>query len=1117
MEKTRAFKGFQCWKPDRINVVINKEAVSVDRANFLATHVPLGRIRYERTPRAMHDPGENGLLKALLESQAQDEHAFAIVRGIPGTGKSHLIRWLKERYEASQPRRVGGDVVLLIERAQCTLRGSIEQIIRSGVFGDAHMRQQLERLKDATTELSKQALADNVLAQLQVAAKNEVESPTIERPRGRMLLNLEDFLLDRTIREHLKRPGGPVDRIMRFLTYGKDARVAANEEPRFDASDFDLPETVMVALRAEGYQTTRELAKDLRTFPARRGELAAYLNRLLEVAVGRLTALTAEDLKGMFSDLRRELRQQGKGLALFIEDITAFTGIDRGLVDVLATQHTGEANQQFCRMLSVIGVTDSYYTDSFPTNIKERVTLHLSLNAEVGEDGREAHEAALLRDTGAQANLAGRYLNAMRLTQEELDDWLAQGADPQRLPNACARCPFQAPCHAAFGQAPASEMAQPVGLYPFNARALTQLYHGVKGTTQTPRSFLNDVIAYVLHSYGDDVEAGEFPPSPTELNERFRVPLLLQPVQAGLIMRQTRSPEDADRIESLVRLWGDRTAYSRELGGKRLVGGLPESVFTAFQATFIAGESAEDSVNEPPRARTEEWEEMDARHGPHMQAEPAHPQEPTPANNLAPARPTSADAGRLTSTYVRPPSETSSPLAEDIEGWRHGGRLKSYEDFAGRLVAFLRTAIAWDAYGITREEVSERLQKQYLVFEDQGGQLRSADHILFKRSGEMVSVLHALLYLTGRADSLAPAITAGHLARLGAWLRVEEPRIVAFVGAAGRKADEQLSARDVLILSAALLEVLYGGLDQRCDSPEALLAAILARASDPPRVSDVIASVEGVRNPAWIDALRVAAPTQELWKRLLSMLNRPQGRSTESGESGAEENSRRPVYFLDVMPALHTLDALLKSDWELPVRAPTTNGRPAVAAPGSPEKVYDDVRARFDPLLQEARQIFVGWNRDLDAFFGHDSPVDVLNAVRNLLRNLQNANQTYLGSLDNLPEGSVVEAARAGAQTIAGAASRTQLALALSPAKEVTRQTRRTVSYFRSLAQFLKEKSAALDGQLERLRGASEARELTTRVQQGYSELEQMLTQASASQRDSSGVALPADLERRGR
>ena len=48
-----------------------------------------------------------------------------------------------------------------------------------------------------------------------------------------------------------------------------------------------------------------------------------------------------------------------KDILLFIEDITAFTGIDKGVIESLIIEHREENG--LCRLFSMIGVTTGYY------------------------------------------------------------------------------------------------------------------------------------------------------------------------------------------------------------------------------------------------------------------------------------------------------------------------------------------------------------------------------------------------------------------------------------------------------------------------------------------------------------------------------------------------------------------------------------------------------------------------------------------------------------------------------------------------------------------------------------------------------------------------------------
>ncbi|MFL5627812.1 MAG: hypothetical protein ACJ788_19705, partial [Ktedonobacteraceae bacterium] len=563
------FTSFQCWHPDRIGQVINKEAASVDKATFLATHMPMNTLIYEKEPQKIDDTSEQGLLRELRQAEDEDRHVFAVIQGAPGTGKSHLIRWLKERYAVEEGEQTS---VLFIERAQGTLSGTLDQIIKSGIFDEKAMQEQLEKLKGATTALSHSTLAETVLDQLRLAAIEEQQSLMAKW----MAKNdrLKKFLLDITVRRELLKPDGPIDRLVRFLTQRSHEGRRSDELPTFEAHDFEFHVSVLREIK-NGYSDALDVAERLQGEDGqdKREELATYLNQLIPYAVGHATSLTGDDLKQLFNDLRRYLRQRNRSLALFIEDITAFTGIDVGLIDVLATQHLGETNSEFCRLSSVIGITDNYYDAHFPDNLKDRVTHRVTLDAIDHSDT----DAELLASTSATADLSARYLNAMRFQQSELNDWLAGGGHPEQLPNACDSCQFKETCHAAFGFkeiVAGREQTIQIGLYPFNDRSIWQLYQHINTayTKRTPRALLYDVLSYVLQSYGSKVRQGLFPPTTNELGNRFTTFSLAKPLQRQLIEQQ--AGKDVKRIESLILIWGDGTIDVAQYGTHTYVGGL---------------------------------------------------------------------------------------------------------------------------------------------------------------------------------------------------------------------------------------------------------------------------------------------------------------------------------------------------------------------------------------------------------------------------------------------------------------------------------------------------------------------------------------------------------------
>lgn len=966
------FKNKVCWQSERVGQVINSEAVAIDRADFLATHMPLDHIVYRKSPYALPDTSESGLLKELCDGADESRHMFVVVQGIPGTGKSHLIRWLKERYDASQRDRGQRDVVVLIERANCSLHSTLQQLLDSDAFLGEALAEQRKRLQGAADKLSLAGLADSILNHLQVAT-HEVELPAGQQPSLRDRDDLEKLLLDYNIRNELKRPGGPINRIVRFLTTGKQDGLRIDERPGFEAQDLDFSVATLHLVKSEGLDAARALANKLKTNLKLRTDLASYLNHLLNFAIGQTTALTADELKQMFGELRRQLRSQGRGLALFIEDITAFTGIDSGLVDVLATQHTGEGNREFCRLISVIGITDAYFEDHFPDNIKDRVTHRLTLNATY-EQGHYVSD--LLQSGEARASLAAYYLNAIRLDRTVLGNWVAEGARLERLPNACAECPVRIPCHQAFGSVRigAEDTSAPIeiGLYPFNAHALSRMYQQLDETvvTRTPRSLLKSIVAYVLQSHRDRLEGGTFPPPAHRLGSDFRAPALSKPVQRQLIAAQAGA--EADRVESLVIFWGDGTIDATTLPeGKRLIGGLSSEVFEAFALPEIAGAQPSDGptivpppVPPPPSRRTDLL--VDTRKG----------DVPLP--------------GKETASPVV--SESLSRLTQDINDWRSGGLLRQYEKLRKYLEDFIQTAIDWEMYDIARFQWEERARAGKLAIEGQSGKMLTNDFLTFPRSNELAYVLQALAELNDTDRQPDAGALGSHLATLSAWLSKNEARIVAYVRQPNREDQEPRPLVEVLTLDAIFFAWLGGDLRARLDPPDILKRLLSDGASALHSSQEALRDWEKrleraqqIRTAHWPSIMKrmSARPDTAVVAcrtRLMQLLNCPQGISTN-------------VLFLDAATALDVISQFEKSDWALPKLE--LQEQASAPAWSEAKTAYELFHIYLPAIIQEERKRISKWLQDLADLVGDADTEQTQQAIVAVFASLRENNIAY--------------------------------------------------------------------------------------------------------------------------
>lgn len=940
------FKGYQCWHQERIGDVINKEAISIDIADFMATHAPLSSIANVRSASAGAGLSEADLLDTLVSSARDDQHSFAVVQGTPGTGKSHLIRWLHQRYLAESG---GRDEVLLIERAQNSLLGTLRQIIERIDIGSAALRQQIEKLRGAADSLSARALHDTILDNLRVATyEREVSS------KAKIRRSIERFLLDPVVRDVLKGEGGPVERIASFLTSGRRSDETA-DRPEFLAADFDLRAKTLSDIKSQGYLEARDLAEALSLKPDLREDLAVYLNRLLDYAISRTVVLSPDDLKQTFNDLRRELRRRGRGLTLFIEDITAFTGIDIGLIDVLATQHTGEGNRDFCRITSVVGITDSYFRDRFPDNLRERVTHHLTLNIEA--DNRLA--AGLLPDAAAANDIAARYLNAMRSERATVRTWHEDGGAPERLPNRCVECPFQQPCHAAFG---AVDIGEPgaevrVGLYPFNERAIWSIYQRLDTTiARTPRSLLNNVLLDVLQSHGPRVRVGSFPPPARELAAGVPdVPPLAKPVQQRVINDQGGA--DAARVQTLVLYWGDRTIDALGAGMTRTVGGLSETVFRAFSISPPPGLAADDAPSLIVRGEDQDTPRLSP--------------EPRPD-------PTIIGRGPSPALAVEEPARRTR-LDADIANWRAGARLTQFEKLRKLVVDFLKSAIDWEIHGIPNSLVEERIRPLRFEIEGQTGAV-PGDKLVLRRGDDLADVLQGLAELDERGQQIAPASLGAHLASLSSWLRAVEPQVIAFALKPTSEQEPPMPLVEMLLLDVLLIECLCGRLRTTDASSPELLSTIMVgagqefgdRPTNEQSWADQIARARALHTPSWANLMRQIGATRARACRtqLLRHLNLPQGDSSD-------------VRYVDAATTLRHLRAIARRDWQLPP-IPEIDSRAAPTWKDAGD-VYVLFAARLDQILVDEKiQLQAKLDR-LREIAGHSSPEEIIRAANQLL------------------------------------------------------------------------------------------------------------------------------------
>ncbi len=93
----------------RLREVIRTDATTTSKSDFMITHAPFETLYLNGQIKITED---ELLEKYLLSPDHMNSHKLIMVQGGNGSGKTHLIRWLKEKYEAATDRNE--EAVLLI-------------------------------------------------------------------------------------------------------------------------------------------------------------------------------------------------------------------------------------------------------------------------------------------------------------------------------------------------------------------------------------------------------------------------------------------------------------------------------------------------------------------------------------------------------------------------------------------------------------------------------------------------------------------------------------------------------------------------------------------------------------------------------------------------------------------------------------------------------------------------------------------------------------------------------------------------------------------------------------------------------------------------------------------
>lgn len=759
---------------ERISCVVKPDSITASQGDFLATHVAVGRLellsRFEFMPHKGKPHTEEEVYESLVLNP-ENRHQFVAVYGQSGTGKSHLIRWFEARFRADKPEN---EVVLFIRRSDNTLKGTIRQLLNTPEVQEIADKEIFERLVKASAFEDESKLKGRIYYDF----VNEVDND--EGERDRTLSNVQRkrliaFLSNEKIREHLMSPDGPIERI--YSKIAENSRVDRDTIAQFEAGDFvvsaDMFDELNGAADPKAIKQARALMAD-EEGEANAFEIASYLNQFVNDVIQRCAGIQPGDFRDIFQDIRRELYRIGKSLTLFIEDVTSFTGVDDALLDALLVDHSGmNAAEKLCRISSFVGTTSNYLQNNFRDNHKDRITQYVYIpDAVFDEDG--VYE------------FIARYLNAMSLPAEVIDEWADNGA-------AASSYPIHEVVEGQKWEFVEIEFGKKLCLYPFTKRSIVYYYNKVlQQGQQTPRYIIRDIIEPVV----SDVllDRASFP-------HAQNVPVSYDPKLLYRIEQEVSDSDQAARLMKFLTIWGDGSAYQGTIDGVLFKAGIREDIFQDFmfpEFTLLDHAKSESvSNNQTPSQGKEPDASSSALSGGAQQKAGLGKKQPV------------NDAAR---------DKVEKALSK-LSDWKDGkeidvsstggvsGVLKSAQD---DMCDFIRSSISWQAEGVSADNIAKIKDsaRRLVTFENQA-KSRSEGFYVLPANSRSVQLVFAFVrwrqygsqsWNYDGADFDAYLVTS--------WLPTVKD---AFVAAVNDALDVGVSYIHAAVASEVYREILLGG------------------------------------------------------------------------------------------------------------------------------------------------------------------------------------------------------------------------------------------------------------------------------------------------------------------
>ena len=227
------FEQYRCWTPAGA-AALPTEAVVASSAFFFATHAPLKIYRSDADGRRPDAPGapvnEEDVRRDFLTRPTAGGVLLMPVIGESGTGKSHLVRWVREKTPSTPKRQV-----IYLPKNQTSLKAVVKALLAEVEDSELdQLRSDVDRMASGLDQARLEQRLINELQEALAATPKETGAAGVLSGKN----GLPVLLLDPYVRNHLLRPGALIPRMASSIL---NDRGEGEKDRPLEFTEKDLP------------------------------------------------------------------------------------------------------------------------------------------------------------------------------------------------------------------------------------------------------------------------------------------------------------------------------------------------------------------------------------------------------------------------------------------------------------------------------------------------------------------------------------------------------------------------------------------------------------------------------------------------------------------------------------------------------------------------------------------------------------------------------------------------------------------------------------------------------------------------------------------------------------